>query len=166
MLCALRAEPLVFLAVAAMAAANCQCGSDGNGERPRPVKATTVALTWAQFDGRKQSDPQEAIYLLDGKTIGKGDKGFESVLRELESFPPGSKVMVYPDNDVWGFFGLGGYGWESSQEPTSVPFRHSGILVERFKQTATRKGIEIWYLAGPPGSYVMKNGEEIKIRGN
>ena len=52
-------------------------------------------LTWTDYDG--ESDSDRAVYVLDGKPVGRGEEGFHQVLAHFEEITPGSVLLVYPD---------------------------------------------------------------------
>lgn len=51
-------------------------------------------LTWKDYNGLR--DKQRALYVWNGREIGRGDEGLLAVLREWESLPPYSVVLVFP----------------------------------------------------------------------
>jgi formylglycine-generating enzyme required for sulfatase activity len=51
-------------------------------------------VTWKNYDGL--SDPEEAVYLWNGKEVGKGLQGFIQVLTHLDEIKPKSKVLICP----------------------------------------------------------------------
>ena len=57
-----------------------------------------MTITWAEYDGIKNKDPKEAVYIVNGQQVGKGTEGFSKVLAKLRALPRGSTVYVYPDN--------------------------------------------------------------------
>lgn len=51
-------------------------------------------ITWKNYDGF--GDPEEAIYVWNGREVGKGLEGFVEVLSRLDKIKPGSKVAIFP----------------------------------------------------------------------
>jgi len=60
-------------------------------ELPAPWDAY---LTWKGYDGL--GDKQRAVYLWNGKEMGRGDEGFLAVLGEWEKLPPYSVILIFP----------------------------------------------------------------------
>ena len=56
-------------------------------------EARHVVLSWRDYDGT--SDPDEALYLLDGKEMGRGLRGVIRTLSEFDHLPPGTVVDVH-----------------------------------------------------------------------
>jgi hypothetical protein len=84
-------------------------------------------LTWSGYDGG--GDPQEAIYLWQGKQVGKGSAGFQEVISRLEHLPPGSRVLVFPEY------------WEGAK-----PFiGYSDQVLKRFEDAVERQDLIILY---------------------
>ena len=52
-------------------------------------------LTWQEYEGT--GSPDEAVYVWDGKALGRGKEGFERVLALLGALPQKSRVLIYPD---------------------------------------------------------------------
>jgi hypothetical protein len=53
-----------------------------------------VLITWLEYDGYRKNDPDEAIFQINGESVGKGNDGFRAVLHRLESIPEGSTVKI------------------------------------------------------------------------
>jgi hypothetical protein len=72
------------------------------GRDTPPINETkgprTMNLTWKDYDGNAAPDqlPEDAVYFVDGQSIGKGRKGFEEVVRLVEALPKGSKLVIRP----------------------------------------------------------------------
>jgi hypothetical protein len=52
-------------------------------------------LTWQEYEGT--GSPDEAVYVWDGKALGRGKEGFAKVLALLDALPAKSRVLIYPD---------------------------------------------------------------------
>lgn len=55
-------------------------------------------FTWKNYG--ETSKPADAVYIWDGKEVGSGNAGFQSVLSRLRKLPRGSKVLLYPNYGV------------------------------------------------------------------
>ena len=88
------------------------------------LKAPDMTITWAGFDGIKNNNPKEAVYIVNGQRVGKGEEGFSHVLAKLRGLPMGATVYVYPDNRLRSMhFWTNGVGPTSVEVPDNVPFR-------------------------------------------
>jgi len=54
-----------------------------------------VYFTWKNYG--EASEPCDAVYIWDGKEVGRGEVGFESILSRLRQLPRGSTVLLYPN---------------------------------------------------------------------
>ena len=52
-------------------------------------------FTWKNYG--ETSKPADAVYIWDGKEVGSGNAGFQSVLSRLRKLPRGSTVLLYPN---------------------------------------------------------------------
>lgn len=59
----------------------------------RTTEPTTATLTWHNYNGTTD-DPETAMYLLNGKEVGRGRAGFRQVLSKLGELPPKSEVII------------------------------------------------------------------------
>ena len=153
----------VILLSLAFALTGCVC----TGKAVREQDAT-VSLTWRGFDGKKAADPETAVYLLDGKSMGRGRIGFEAVLQQLATLPKDTQLNVFPDHRVLGRLApLGNQSIASllEERPESVPFRLYSDGHEAFRETVARSGLVVWYFAYPPGEFVSEDGEDLKVPG-
>ena len=75
-----------------------------------PIKCAHY-LTWTRYNGSHQGDGRKAEYILDGKSLGVGELGFDNVISSLKILPIGSSVLIYPEYNL---------GWELR---TSRPLR-------------------------------------------
>lgn len=57
-------------------------------------KDCDASITWKNYDGF--GNPGEAIYVWNGREVGKGLDGFVEVLSHLDRMKPGSKVVIFP----------------------------------------------------------------------
>ena len=55
-------------------------------------------LTWKNYDG--YGDPEDAVFVWNGKEVGKGSEGLESVIGEMKKLPRGSRILVFPSYAV------------------------------------------------------------------
>ena len=131
-----------------------------------PAPKVTAELTWTGY-GTGQKDPDAALYILDGKAMGKGEVGFELAMETIARLPEGSELFIYPDGSVeWERFDAkGGRLWPSGHE-ADVPFRFKVTLIQRMQAVTRQRRIKAWYLAGPPGTVVYDNGVEPRERAN
>lgn len=53
-----------------------------------------VLLTWANYDGLKDSDPEDAIVYFHDRCVGTGKAGFEAAFRSLAALPKRSAVVI------------------------------------------------------------------------
>ena len=142
-------------------------GCSQSANNAQPVKTTRtqkseqknlspryVFLTWDNFDGEKLSDPQAAVYVLDGKPMGKGDTGFTNVLNAVGALPRESHLLIqHKDINPW-----------SPDEPSgfrvcqmhdvyigveTVPFYHSRTLVQELKKLAKERNLALTYTIEP-----------------
>jgi hypothetical protein len=51
-------------------------------------------ITWANYDGL--GNPEEAMYIWNGREVGKGLEGFVEILSRLDQMKAESKVAVFP----------------------------------------------------------------------
>jgi len=61
----------------------------------RPGGGCLHYLTWQSYDGT--GEMEDAVYVFDGASTGKGRKGFLAAVSEIKKLPKGSKLLIYPD---------------------------------------------------------------------
>jgi hypothetical protein len=64
-----------------------------------PLPKYDAYFTWKNFGGDADTDPDSALYVWQGKELGKGKEGFSRLLASLSAMPDGSVILVYPG---WG----------------------------------------------------------------
>jgi hypothetical protein len=69
-----------------------------NKDSPSILPKQTV-LTWEGFS-ITEGDGEKAIYIVDGRRVGKGKVGFEEVLRQLRELPLGSELRIIDPNEA------------------------------------------------------------------
>ena len=147
----------------------CAARKDDVLSRPtRPRGVPRVMLTWKSFEAGSSTDPEDAVYVLDGRTIGAGRAGLEQVLRELEARPMGLEIYIFPDDLVVAAHRVsqGCGGDPLTREINSVPLRAYPDILDRLGDIAARRGMRIWYLAAPPGECVfLETGEDLRMPG-
>jgi hypothetical protein len=67
----------------------------GCGLRQRPA-ASIHTLEWRDFHGglKFDDDPNKALYILDGKDMGRGNPGLDRVMMELRRLPTRSELRI------------------------------------------------------------------------
>lgn len=76
----------VFVAVLVLFACG-GCSRSSNSGKPE-----LHALDWKNYDGC--GDPRKAVFLLDGKEIGVGNRGFEIVKHVLATWPKNTTLKI------------------------------------------------------------------------
>lgn len=138
------------------------CNSKPEPEAETMNESATVTLTWKDYDGISEQDPDKATYILNGAIIGQGSKGFTTVIKRLREIPEGSELLIFPDNTL-----LDAQGSECiGVTPDPVPFRGIPKLYQKLKSVAIEQNIEVWYFAAPPGEVIFDDGEELRIKEN
>jgi len=124
-----------------------------------------ATLTWENYDGKSKVNPGRAIYLVNGEPVGQGREGVAAIIAALRQLPEGSELLVFPDRYVMKTLSAegGNSGVVRGHDP--VPFRRTPELYQEFHSVACDRNIDVWYLAGPPGVYVMDNGEDLRVKG-
>lgn len=56
------------------------------------LQASQMSITWRNYRG-PDTPHHEVIYLLDETYVGRGDQGFDQVLKRLDQLPEGTKVQ-------------------------------------------------------------------------
>jgi hypothetical protein len=85
---------------AAAGCSDCKRARVGKGEtwviltRHDAVPCHDAYLTWNDHDG--DSDREQAQYVWNGHSLGRGDEGLREVLKRLAKMPKGSHILVYP----------------------------------------------------------------------
>lgn len=140
----------------------------GQNEESESVGEQPILLTWSEFDGDKSSDENLAVYKFNGKEMGTGVDGFKAVIKEIELIKIGTEIMVYPDKNLLNITSThdAGSGSGIGHRVESVPFRRNAELFDEFLKKANNRNLEVWFLAGAPGTYTLDNGEDLKIRAN
>jgi hypothetical protein len=127
-------------------------GKDSELESNDPLE-----LTWTGYDGLNQCDPCEAVYILNGSAIGKGEEGVNALIDRIAEASKEQELLVYPDK--WVLSGLVGGSAQltipGDEQPDSVPFRKTPTAYQRIREAAKAKSVTIWYLGGAPGEYML-----------
>jgi len=59
-----------------------------------PKSAYEYCITWRHYAA---GEPREqAVYIWNGKAVGRGKKGFQAILKKLDDLPSNSTVYVFP----------------------------------------------------------------------
>jgi hypothetical protein len=72
-----------------------------SGCSSQPPDITTGAflirarITWKGYSGVESHD--EAIYVFNNRTVGKGETGFDAILKELGNLEEGTTILIQPD---------------------------------------------------------------------
>ena len=98
-------------------------------------------FTWKDYDGT--GDAERAIFIWQGRELGKGSEGFGRVIEELGRLRPGSRVLVFPE-----------YAVRNKNEQRWQPFRmYSEKLWKKFKDTLIANNLIVL------DSYCDQNGK-------
>lgn len=123
-----------------------------------------ATLTWEGYDGVGKNDPSNALYIFNGKKIGKGCEGFNDLIKEIRKLPFNSKILIYPDRYVLDLVrDMTGSEWTPISGIDPVPFRRILNQYQKLREIARERKLKIWYLAAAPGVCVWDNGEDIQI---
>jgi hypothetical protein len=151
----------IALAGSAILLGSCQPSS-----RREPMNESCASLTWLGYDGVKEADPGKASYVFNGKATGQGRKGFAAVLASVARMSAGSELLIYPDRRVLDSMDAEGCGFGLKSGTDPVPFRQVPEFHEQLRKLAREHSIDIWYLAGPPGEYVLDDGGDLRVKGD
>jgi len=99
-----------------------------------------VSLTWVNFTGWRDEDPDEAVYVYNDKQLGKGREGFELVLAELRRLPPGTEVTIYP---FTAFHAYGDSGYHSPQPVRRVPYMSMPDLSDELRRIVAERKLNV-----------------------
>lgn len=139
------------------------CASSPAVQHSPDLVGKNIQLTWMEFDGKDKSDPQKAIYVLNGQSMGTGDAGFERVLEELTRLPRGGEMLIFPDASVLNVYASSSSAVEPIERSDHVPFWRSESLIEKLRKTVGSRNIKVFFLYGRPGEYVSeKSGEDMR----
>lgn len=120
----------------------CSCCSNLASRTARPVghlaaatqssQSYAAVLTWTNYD--RWNDPDEAVYLLNGKPTGTGDAGLRAALARLHELPAGARLLIYPAGYVrfrkWpGFYGYLPPFWKRYRE-VGDSIRHLNLTIQ------------------------------------
>ena len=138
-------------------------GKDSELESNDPLE-----LTWTGYDGLNQCDPCEAMYILNGSAIGKGEDGVNALIDRIAEASKEQELLVYPDTSLLcgSDFNTGKQITlepEGPERPDPVPFRRLSGPYQRIREAAKARSVTIWYLAGAPGEYTWgTTGKDVR----
>ena len=69
------------------------CSSFYKKEKPVIYK---YYITWKNYDYKKKEKSEDVVYIWAGKEVGKGDDGFNVILKKAAEVPIGETVYIFP----------------------------------------------------------------------
>lgn len=71
------------------------CGGN-NSSITKKEHSSYRVLTWKDYDYDSGDNPENAIFILSGKELGKGKKGIDILIEHLRELPNGTTIYVFP----------------------------------------------------------------------
>jgi hypothetical protein len=110
-----------------------------------PVK---MVVTWRNYEGWPEQDPSEAIIVIDGNDVGKGEMGFLRILDEMREIPKGSYVYFKFTHPRIAITNSGsaytGRSWPGS---ATVPFLDDDRLYRMVRLIVSERSLHMEYVA-------------------
>jgi hypothetical protein len=88
---------LGLLLAYALMVTNVACVATHNQVAGGSARPVTKRLSFPEYSERRPSEP--ALFVLDGRELGRGSDGFRRLLNEMEAWPRGSTLVIMPWKD-------------------------------------------------------------------
>ncbi|MBI9019050.1 MAG: hypothetical protein JEZ07_17500 [Phycisphaerae bacterium] len=136
------------------------CGGMGNRCALPTFSSDAICLTWENYSGEENEDPEKAFYIVNGKAVGEGQDGFAKAIDVIKANREAKLLNIFPDHTVI----------QSSFEGTkddlnalwlrAVPFRrYEKQLQFELAKVTFMLGIEIRYLSGMPATKAVDENQ-------
>lgn len=121
-------------------------------------------VTWRDYLGiGRSSDPNEAVYIVDGREVGKGREGLRVVIARLKTLPVGSEVYLYPYEQCRPpdahLDPMRGYG-----QPRFMPFELMADMHYELRRAVLRRHLSAWAAWRPPATDARRNDPAVRAR--